>query len=39
MEDDLLASKQKIGEIVNIVMETGENDLIDQVYSVMGRAS
>jgi len=36
-EAELVKSKQKLGEVINIVMETGQTDLVDQIYSIMGR--
>ena len=36
-ELELVNSKQKIGEIMNMIMETGQNDLFDQIYSSMGK--
>ena len=38
-EAELVKSKQKLGEVINIVMETGQTDLVDQIYSVMGRGN
>jgi len=38
-ESELVKSKQKLGEVINIVMETGQTDLVDQIYSVMGRGN
>ncbi len=34
VEGELIQAKQKLGEIMNAVSETGHTDLIDQIYSI-----
>ncbi len=35
MENEVLKTKQKIGEIVNAVMDSNQDELIDKVTSVL----
>lgn len=35
MEMELVKAKQKVGEIMNVIMESADSDLVDKVHSVV----
>lgn len=35
METELVKAKQKVGEIMNVIMESAQTDLLDKVYNVI----
>lgn len=39
MEEELVRTKQRMGEVMNVVMENGGDDFIDKVYEAMGMMS
>lgn len=35
MESELVKTKQKLGEVMSLLMESGQEDLMDKVYAVI----